>query len=341
MATLYIDRRCTELKLDGEVLIGYEQGERIATIPLAPLDRLYIKGDISLQASLLAKLGEKKIGVIFLQGRKNIPMLFMPQPHNDAERRIKQFRLSQDPAFSLQVAKYIVSLKLLSQKAILVRFAKIYTDVKTLLSEFEQIMAQIVEQHSISALRGIEGKAATIYFSALALLLPRDLNFNGRNRRPPRDPFNAMLSLGYTLLHSEAVLALYGVGLEPYVGFYHSLDYGRESLACDVMEVLRPQFDEWLLDAFQQAVFSAQDFTIHNIEGCHINKEQRILFYSEFEKVAEKFRKSLNAQCSELVKMIREYELGYKPQQRKDIQVEISPIESQHFEDNYFRQVLS
>ncbi|WGE82998.1 CRISPR-associated endonuclease Cas1 [Actinobacillus equuli] len=340
MATLYIDRRCTELKLDGEVLIGYENGERIATIPLAPLDRLYIKGNISLQASLLAKLGERNIGVIFLQGRKNVPMLFMPQLHNDAERRVKQLQLSQEPVFSLQMSKYIVSLKLLSQKAILVRFAKVNQYVKTLLSEFEPLIVQIAEQHSISALRGIEGKAAAIYFSALALLLPADLHFSGRNRRPPRDPFNAMLSLGYTLLHSETVLALYGVGLDPYVGFYHGLDYGRESLACDVMEVLRSQFDEWLLGAFQQAIFSTQHFTIHETEGCYINKEQRVLFYSEFEKVAERFRKTLNTQCAELVKMIREYELCYKPQQREHHPIEVSSVEAKHFEDNYFKQVL-
>lgn len=116
MSSLYIDRKGVELKLSGEALIFYENGERIGTIPLTPLERIYLKGDIKLQASLLAKLGEKHIGIICLSGRKNTPTLFMSQPHNDAARRVAQYALSQNEAFCLQFAKKIVLLKLLTQK---------------------------------------------------------------------------------------------------------------------------------------------------------------------------------------------------------------------------------
>ena len=83
MSSLYIDRKGTEIKLNGEALVCYENGERVGTIPLAPIERIYLKSDVTVQASLLAKLGEKGIGIIFLSGRKNTPTLFLAQPHNE------------------------------------------------------------------------------------------------------------------------------------------------------------------------------------------------------------------------------------------------------------------
>lgn len=105
MSSLYIDRKGTALKLSGEALVCYENNERIGTIPLAPIERIYLKGDVTLQASLLAQLGERNIGVICLSGRKNIPSLFLAQPHNDAERRLAQYGLANDDAFCLAFAK--------------------------------------------------------------------------------------------------------------------------------------------------------------------------------------------------------------------------------------------
>jgi len=100
-------------------------------------------------------------------------------------------------------------------------------------------IASVDQQDSTASLRGLEGAGASAYFEGFADLLPDRLKFSGRNHRPPRDPVNAMLSLGYTLLHAEAVLALYGAGLDPFIGFHHGLDFGRESLACALVEPLR------------------------------------------------------------------------------------------------------
>lgn len=116
MSSLYIDRKGTEIKMSGDTLVCYENEERIGTIPLAPIERIYLKGDVKLQASLLAKLGERNIGIICLSGRKNIPTLFMSQPHNDAERRLSQYELSNNEAFCLAFAKKLITLKLVTQK---------------------------------------------------------------------------------------------------------------------------------------------------------------------------------------------------------------------------------
>ena len=105
MSSLYIDRKGTEIKLSGEALVCYENGERVGTIPLAPIERIYLKSDVTVQASLLAKLGDKGIGIIFLSGRKNTPTLFLAQPHNDAFRRLSQYELAKNEPFCLAFSK--------------------------------------------------------------------------------------------------------------------------------------------------------------------------------------------------------------------------------------------
>jgi CRISPR-associated protein Cas1 len=141
-------------------------------------------------------------------------------------------------------------------------------------------------------LRGLEGAGAAAYFEGFADLLPASLHFAGRNRRPPRDPVNAMLSLGYTLLHAEAVLALYGAGLDPFVGFFHALDYGRESLACDVVEPLRVEVEQHVLMLFRSEKLRADDFSLA-AGACLLGKAGRTRFYAEWEEPVARLRKRL------------------------------------------------
>ncbi|MDH2998904.1 CRISPR-associated protein Cas1 [Pasteurellaceae bacterium LFhippo2] len=323
MASLYIDRKCTTLKLSNDVLICYENQERIATIPLAPIDRIYLKGGINIEASLLAKLGERNIGVIFLAGRKNTPTMFMPQPHNDAERRLMQYQLASDINFCLPFAQNLIVSKLVAQKAFLESYSATIPNLEEKLTQFNQLIHKIQNQRSLASLRGIEGKAGAIYFECLADILPSELKFDGRNRRPPRDPFNSLLSLGYTLLHAESVNALYAAGLDPYISFYHAVDFGRESLACDVMEPIRPLFDQWLTTAFEQQLFKIDDFSYTN-EGCLLNKAGRVVFYSEFEKIAETWRKILNRYCYELATKIKQSGINIRPQQRDSVEIPLT-----------------
>lgn len=223
MSSLYIDRRGVELEADGEALVFRENGERIGTVPLAPLSRVFLRGDVWLQSSLLGKLGERGIGVIILSGRKAEPTLLMARPHNDAARRIAQYRLSQDMEFCLAFSRSLVQAKMSGHRAFLdtrrEQELEHRYELTLALRKLDGIMAQLNEKQSIAALRGVEGAGAAAYFEGLAAIAPPRLKFHQRNRRPPRDPLNALLSLGYTMLHSEAVLALYGAGLDPFIGF--------------------------------------------------------------------------------------------------------------------------
>lgn len=104
MTSLFVDRRGVELKLDGEALVFAENGERVGTVLLMPLSRVFLRGDVKLSASLLGKLGEHGIGVVVLSGRLGRPACCSGCPHNDAARRIAQYRLSLDEGFCLRFA---------------------------------------------------------------------------------------------------------------------------------------------------------------------------------------------------------------------------------------------
>jgi CRISPR-associated protein Cas1 len=307
MTSLYVDRKNVELKADGEALVFSENGERTGTVPMRPLSRVFLRGEVRLSASVLGKLGEHGIGVIVLSGRKGTPSLLLGRPHNDAARRIAQYRLSLDPEYCLKFSRAIVAAKLGGQLEFIRERKEASPMHRYPLSlcerRIEGMLPQIDAQATIDALRGLEGAAAASYFEALSEIFPESLGFRHRNRRPPRDPVNAVLSLTYTLLHSEAVLALYGAGLDPFIGFYHTLDFGRESLACDVIEALRPQADRFVLALFRQETLTVDDFS-KTESGCLMGKAGRGRYYSAYETQAEHFRRELDAAVRDIAQAI-------------------------------------
>ncbi len=307
MTSLYVDRRGVTLKADGEALVFYENNERIGTVPLAPLSRVFLRGDVTLSSSLLGKLGERGIGVVVLSGRKAEPTLLLGRPHNDAARRVAQYRLSQDAMFCLHFARGIVGDKLRAQAAFLAERRDEEPRSRYLLTHslkrIENAITAVDLQVSAGSLRGLEGAGAAAYFEGFGDLLPERLKFSSRNRRPPKDPVNAALSLGYTLLHAEAVLALYSAGFDPFIGFYHTLDFGRESLACDVVEPLRVEVDRHMLLLFRSEKLRAEDFSKLD-GGCWLGKAGRARFYAEWEPLAERLRKKLAETSSDLIALL-------------------------------------
>lgn len=324
MSSLYVDRRGVSLKADGEALAFYENGERVGTVPLAPLERVFLRGDVTLQSSLLGKLGERGIGVVVLSGRKGLPSLMLAQPHKDAARRIAQYQLAQNHDFCLTFSLAAIELKIQAQRDLLLSLRESKHEFRYELShyarELDGFLQALARQNSLASIRGVEGAAAAAYFAALACALPPSLKFKGRNRRPPRDPFNAVLSLSYTLLHSEAVLALFGAGLDPFIGFFHGIEYGRESLACDVIEPLRPLIDQWLIHCFRKEVLKPEDFST-TAEGCMLGKAGRVRFYGAYDLASELWRKRLTESIRDLAHVIRSTPLPKMPQGRVAIHI--------------------
>lgn len=309
MTVLFIDRKGLTLRADGAALVLYDGDERVATVPLRILERVCIRGNVLLSAAVLGKLGEQGVGVLVLGGRKREPVLMMPSLRVDVKRRAAQFALAQDTAFCLKMARLWGAAKVGRQLALLEKFAaenesrraRLHNMIETL----RTVAAQTERAADIGALRGLEGAAAAHYFAALAVVLPPSLGFSGRNRRPPKDAFNVVLSLGYTMLHFELVRQIYLVGLDPFLGFYHTAAHGRESLASDLLEPVRPLYDEWAAGLFAGGVLRPEDFLMRG-EVCEMGKAGRMRFYPAYERAAKEWRPLLYSLCVGLLR-----DLGY------------------------------
>ena len=307
MTSLFVDRRDVHLELESGAIVFRENGERIGTVPIAPLTRVFLRGDVHLSGSLLGKLGENGVGVVILSGRQGKPSLLLARPHNDASRRVEQIRKSLDAGFCLDFARELIDTKLARQiewfdelrgTDMQARYA--LTHAMNLLKEHHGRLASV--QH-LGSLRGIEGSAARLYFDGLKETVPDSLHFRSRNRRPPRDPFNVLLSLTYTLAHAETAIALHGAGLDPYVGFYHQLDFGRESLASDLLEAVRPLADRFCLRLIRHRTLTVDHFSTSDA-GCLLGKAGRVQYYAAYEEYSEVLRSGIQTQVDETAKRI-------------------------------------
>lgn len=255
MTSLYVDRRDVHLRHDAGAIVFYENGQRSATVPLAPLTRLILRGRVTLEAALLGHLGRRGVGVLFLSGRHGDPHLLLGPGHNDIRRRVAQTRLSLDSGFCLDYARHLVLGKLQAQVSSLDELRQHYPAQRLPLT---QAMRQLQEQI-----------------------------FQERNRRPPRDPFNVLLSLTYTIATAELAMALHIAGYDPCIGYYHQISHGRESLACDVLEPLRPLIDRLCLRMVAQQTLTAQHFSTASTGGaCLLGKAGRVRYYQAYEENA-------------------------------------------------------
>ncbi len=297
MGTLYIDRKGLTVKLDGNALVFYSVSGREGMVPINPLKRVVVVGSVTIESSALNRLCDENIGVVFLSGRNmRFHGMLQGKLHNNGALRLKQYEKSLS-AFPARYAHALVSRKIASQEALLKdaldRRADVRFPITTALGTLARITATLEEHgkvlHSsgeyvshgfLDSLRGYEGSAAAAYFAAFTSLFPPSLTFTGRNRRPPEDPVNAMLSLCYTLLHFDAVREIEMIGLDPTIGFYHQFEYGRESLASDIMEPLRPDADRFVWELFRERTFTVRDFAFNTERlGCYLKKGSRKRFY--------------------------------------------------------------
>ena len=200
------------------------------------------------------------------------------------EYRRQQHRQADAPGVALAIARQLVGMKLNYQRRLAAGLA-LWRDppppgppVETLLAVFDDKPSGLASAADLPAVMGFEGAAAAAWYGWLALHLPPAWGFAGRNRRPPRDPVNALLSLGYTLLGGEMFGAVQAAGLDPALGFLHGVVPGRESLVLDLIEPLRPGVDAVVLGLLDR-VLTPRQFTAHPEHGCRLNKEGRGLFY--------------------------------------------------------------
>ncbi|MBL8490424.1 MAG: CRISPR-associated endonuclease Cas1 [Rhodocyclaceae bacterium] len=297
MTTLILDRAGLALKPDGKALALYENGSRVRALPLRLIDRIVIVGDVDLSTRVLTMVAEAGTAVVLLSRRhaRRVATLVGPR-HNDARIRFGQWAAAQDPAVALAVARAFVRTKLKAQRRLLRQLLAARPDARKPLFDGLQSVAGALDQlpkaTSLESMRGVEGAAARAHFAALAAVFPPALGFAGRNRRPPRDPVNAVLSLAYTMLHHEAVAAAHAAGLDPQVGYLHGISFGRESLAADLIEPLRAQADGLVWGLFRDRSLREEHFA-RDGDACLLGKAGREHFFPAWEAFVRPPRRQL------------------------------------------------
>ena len=299
MTTLYLDRRDLSLTLEGRALVIYSGQTRETTVPLHLLERVVMRSTVTLESGVLARLASNGVGILVFGGINGTRVATVTgAAHNDGARRIGQYRAHDDADWRRRWSRRLVLAKVQGQARLIGRALRERPDQRRVLTETAERLKgararlRAGADLDLQTLRGIEGAAALAYFAGLGALMPPALGFSGRNRRPPRDPVNAVLSLGYTLLHFEAVRALQVAGLDPLIGFYHDLAFGRESLACDLIEPLRPRLDAWAWEQFRTRALTDAHFSREG-GACLLGKTGRQHFYRAYEPLVRPLRRLL------------------------------------------------
>jgi CRISPR-associated protein Cas1 len=248
---------------DGDELVARRKGEVLQRARLIDVSRVNLHGSAHVTLPALRELLHRGIAVALFSHGGWYYGRVEGHVHKNVQLRLAQYRAATDPQQALALARRLVTAKIKNARVLLRRNNR---DVsKTVLAELKWAVRRADEAPDLPRLLGVEGMAARLYFEHFSGMLRRDaggaFTLDGRNRRPPRDPLNAVLSFLYALLTSEWTATLSAIGFDPYLGFLHQPRYGRPALALDMMEEFRPIVaDSVAISAINTGVLQASDF---------------------------------------------------------------------------------
>ncbi len=298
MGTLYIDRKGVSIQVRDGALELRVDGERTRCIPARLLERVVLRADTQLTSGTLAALADAGVGMLALGGRGGQRVAhLLGAPTGDARARIAQCQRVGDAPWTTAWSRQIVRAKLRAQRRVLKGAFEERADLRKPLGDalrtLENAIIGIPNAVDRGSVRGLEGAGAAAYFRGFAHLFAESLGFVGRRRRPPPDPVNACLSLGYTLLHARAVHACWAAGLDPMVGFLHLPSHGRASLACDLVEPWRAMVDEWVWQQFRNRLLRPEHFGRDGAGACVMGKAARAQFYESIVPLERRYASAL------------------------------------------------
>lgn len=268
--TLFVTSEDAYLALDGENVVVRRDREELGRFPLHNLEGILCFSYAGTSPALMGACVKRSIALSFCTPGGRFLARAAGITNGNVLLRREQYRLADDLAASCRIAKYMIWGKLFNGRWSIERTKrdhKLRVDqekFRNISSAIYDLMPQVMQAESLDSLRGLEGAAATLYFDVFDDMILRNKEsfyFRGRNRRPPTDPVNAMLSFAYSLLAGDCASALESVGLDAYVGFMHRDRPGRTSLALDIMEELRPcMADRFVLTLINNKVMGPDDF---------------------------------------------------------------------------------
>ena len=302
----------------GDQLIVSVKGEDVRKLPGQQVRAIYCYGAVQLTAQAAETCLELGIDVAYFSPAGRFIGLLRGLPASGVDARRGQYRLFELPGVRLQLAREVIRAKIHNQRVMLMRNGDVPDRVLQLMAGFRDATESA---RDLTELLGIEGTAAALYFEQFeSMLKQRDdwkFDWRGRNRRPPRDPVNALLSLGYSMLAKELTGVCHAVGVDPFLGFMHQPRYGRPALALDLMEEFRPLVaDSVAISLINRGELGPEDF-IRSANGTFLNDRGRKAFWEawfrrldtevshpEFEyKMA--YRRMLEVQARQLWRFVR------------------------------------
>lgn len=269
--TLYVTSENSYLGLEGETVVLYDEKKEIGRLPLHNLEGIVSFGYRGTSPALMGACAERNISLCYLTPQGKFLARVTGKVKGNVLLREQQYVICKDTEKGLEIAKNCITGKVYNARWVLeraIRDHEMQIDsqrVKNVFQKLKEFLTLIQSAQSKEQLRGYEGEAASMYFGVfneLILQQKKDFTFSGRNKRPPLDNVNAMLSFVYTLLTNQITAALETVGLDPYVGFLHTERPGRASLALDLIEEFRAVYaDRFVLSLINKKVVNAKNFT--------------------------------------------------------------------------------
>ena len=328
LVTLYITEPGCLVKREGERIVVSKKGVELASIPIIKIDQVIVLAQSALTAGVLTLLTKHRIPLVIDDlTDAGTPSMFTAAA--GVETMERQFERARDPHFALAFARRLVTGKIANARTVLKRYARergadaVQTHERALV----QMGAHAARAPTLDVLRGCEGFAAKSYFAALRVWLPSSWGFTARATRPAPDPFNALLSFGYTLLMQNVGAFIQAAGLHPQIGFLHARRPGHPALASDLMEEFRPiVVDSLALNLVLNNRIAPSDFCTDAATGLNnrLTPSAKKRFITAFEeKLASKithednttpvdFRQAINLQARRALAAIRDG-TPYKP----------------------------
>ncbi|RLG29651.1 CRISPR-associated endonuclease Cas1 [Methanosarcinales archaeon] len=290
MSTLYLTEQGSKLRKTSQRLLVEKGGVTLLEVPAHEIDHVLIFGAVQISTQAISFLLSSGIEVSFLSMNGRLKGRLTPVQSKNVFLRLAQYDRYKDEEFKLITARSIIGGKMKNQRTLLLRYQRNRpeADFTSDMDTISRSLSQIPHENTISALMGLEGASTRAYYNCYSTMLS-NLSFEGRNRRPPLDPVNALLSLGYVLIANEIAALMESVGFDPFIGFMHGLRYGRQSLPLDIIEEFRhPVIDGLVQTLTNKGSVTEADFHKESDGAVLLNKEALKRFFGYYEERLEK-----------------------------------------------------
>lgn len=286
MSTLFLVEQGAKIKKESKKFVIEKDDTVLLEIPEFKVERVFIFGNIQLTTQAMKFLLENGIETsLFTLYGKFLGRL-VPVESKNVPLRIAQYNHYISEEFKLKTGKSIITGKIKNSRVILLKYARNHPEVdfSNHIEELDMLLEEIPRKNKISSLLGVEGRASAIYFECFGKMLIKNFNFTQRTPRHPKDPVNSLLSFGYALLTNELFSSISAKGLDPYLGFLHSNEYGRPALALDLMEEFRqPLIDRLVLELINKEIIKPDEFEAKE-EGLYLNDKARKNYLAHYER---------------------------------------------------------